>query len=75
MHYPKDAFAKDFRKPVITSVMNETSVLGNRKTFSAVCYRERERKFILTKISKYFLYSYQQFDLEKLNTLYCNSSV
>nr|CAH0102894.1 unnamed protein product [Daphnia galeata] len=50
MHYPKDAFAKDFRKPVITSVMNETSVLGNRKTFSA-------------------------FDLEKLNTLYCNSSV
>nr|CAH0099534.1 unnamed protein product [Daphnia galeata] len=50
MHYPKDAFAKDFRKPVITSVMNETSVLGNRKTFST-------------------------FDLEKLNTLYCNSSV
>ncbi|EFX86892.1 hypothetical protein DAPPUDRAFT_312308 [Daphnia pulex] len=50
MHYPKDAFAKDHRKPVMTPVTEGTSVLGNRKTFSTA-------------------------DVEKLNTLYCNSHV
>lgn len=61
MHYPKDAFAKDHKKPVITPVLNETSVLGNRKAFSTVrrrhCYRSEKRDIFLILNISFLTYS------------------